>query len=220
MTPWVRWENIVVPKGLGGWGLKKNFHFAKSLAAKGSWRILQMDNLWTYVMIQKYIEPFSLEYWIRRSDKTHAGGSIFCKVVVKSFDVIGVGLAWCVKNGRKIRVGEDLWAGCLQQHLLLENTIPELRNAGIFCYYSECTQVVKGTPRGNSKTTLGRYWYLSQRGISQHGLNKLQDQIVTIFKRFIYLVEKITYPLGNGVIYIYKDSQNAYTGFFKGKIIT
>ena len=64
VTPWVRWENIAVPKGLGGWGLKNIFHFAKSLAAKGSWRILQMDNIWTYVMNHKYIKPFSLEDWI------------------------------------------------------------------------------------------------------------------------------------------------------------
>ena len=25
VTPWVRWENIAVPKGLGGWGLKNIF---------------------------------------------------------------------------------------------------------------------------------------------------------------------------------------------------
>ena len=73
-----------------------------------------MDNLWTYVMIQKYIDPYSLEDWIRRPDKNHAGGSIFWKVVVKSFDVIGGGLAWSVRNGRKLRIGEDPWAGCLQ----------------------------------------------------------------------------------------------------------
>ena len=40
VTPWVRWGKIAVPKGFGGWGLKKNFLFAKSLEAKGSWWIL------------------------------------------------------------------------------------------------------------------------------------------------------------------------------------
>ena len=34
VTPWVRRENISIPKGLGGWGLKNIFLFAKSLADK------------------------------------------------------------------------------------------------------------------------------------------------------------------------------------------
>jgi len=52
--------------------------------------------------------------------------------VIKSFDVIGGGLAWSVGNGRKIRIGEDPWAGCLQQHLLMEDTIQALREAGYY----------------------------------------------------------------------------------------
>ena len=35
VTPWVRWERISIPKGLGGWGLKNIFLFAKYLVAKG-----------------------------------------------------------------------------------------------------------------------------------------------------------------------------------------
>jgi hypothetical protein len=37
VTPWVRWKRIVVPKALGGWGLKNIHFFSKSLAAKGGW---------------------------------------------------------------------------------------------------------------------------------------------------------------------------------------
>ena len=72
-----------------------------------------MDNLWTFVMIKKYIEPLSLEDWILRPDKSHVGGSIFWKAVIKSFDVIHGGLAWSVENGRKLRIGEDPWDGCI-----------------------------------------------------------------------------------------------------------
>ena len=82
-----------------------------------------MDNIWTSVMINKYIEPLSLEDQIRAPDKYHAGGSIFWKAVIKSFDVIGGGLAWSVGNGRKIHIREDPWAGCLQKHILMEDTI-------------------------------------------------------------------------------------------------
>ena len=98
VTPWVRWETITVPKGLGGWGLENIFIFAKYLVAKGGWIILKMENLWAHVMIQKYISLDSMEDWIRRLEKTHVGGSIFWKAVVKSFDVIGNGLAWRVGN--------------------------------------------------------------------------------------------------------------------------
>ena len=52
--------------------------------------------------------------------------------MVKSFDVIGNGLAWSVGNGRNLRVGEDPWARCDQQHKLLEKTIQALRDSGIF----------------------------------------------------------------------------------------
>ena len=52
--------------------------------------------------------------------------------MIKSFDVIGGGLAWSVRNGRKLRIGVDPWVVCLQQHLLMENTILALRKAGFF----------------------------------------------------------------------------------------
>ena len=132
LTLWVRWENIAVPKGFGGWGLKNIFLFAKSLAVKGSWRIIQMDNLWTSVMINKYIEPLSLEDWIQKPNKSHAGASIFWKAVIKSFDVIGGRLAWSVKNGIKLSIAKDPWVGCLQQHILRENTILALRESVFF----------------------------------------------------------------------------------------
>jgi hypothetical protein len=32
VLPWVQWEQIVVPKALGGWGLKNIFSFSKALA--------------------------------------------------------------------------------------------------------------------------------------------------------------------------------------------
>jgi hypothetical protein len=58
VTPWVRWERIVVPKALGGWGLKNIFLFSKALAEKGGWRLLNSSSLWTRVVVQKYIELF------------------------------------------------------------------------------------------------------------------------------------------------------------------
>ena len=71
MTPWVHWEKIVVPKGLGGWGLKNVLLFAKSLAAKGGWRLLKLESIWTQAMIQEYLAPAMVEYWIRNPRKSH-----------------------------------------------------------------------------------------------------------------------------------------------------
>ena len=44
-------------------------------------------------MIQKYIALDSVEEWIRSEKKSHSGGSIIWKAVVKSFDIIGDSLA-------------------------------------------------------------------------------------------------------------------------------
>ena len=93
MTPWVSWERIAVPQGLGGWGLKKIFLFAKALVSKGGWILLKSDSLWTRDLVQKYISPESVEDWIRRTIKSHTGGSFIWKAVVKSFDVTEDSLA-------------------------------------------------------------------------------------------------------------------------------
>ena len=76
MTPWVRWERIAVPKGLGGWGLENIFLFARALVAKGGWRLISSKNLWSKVMIQKYLAPGTVEDWIRNPRKSHVGGSV------------------------------------------------------------------------------------------------------------------------------------------------
>jgi hypothetical protein len=65
VVPWVRWEKIVMPKALGGWGLKNIFLFSKALAAKCSWRLINTQNLWTNVVYQKYVAPLSILEWIR-----------------------------------------------------------------------------------------------------------------------------------------------------------
>ena len=76
-----------------------------------------------------------MEEWLQNPVKSHAGGSIFWKVVVKSMDVIEDSIAWMIRNGRKLRVGEDQWIGCIQQHKLRDDTVVALRQRGIFFIY-------------------------------------------------------------------------------------
>ena len=53
------------PKRTRGVGTQKYLPLAKSLVAKGGWRILKMENLLSHVMIQKYISAELTEDWIR-----------------------------------------------------------------------------------------------------------------------------------------------------------
>jgi hypothetical protein len=130
VTPWVRWKRIIVPKALGGWGLKNIHVFSKALVAKGGWRLLTTNNLWTKVVIRKYIEPDSVESWIRRAHKYLKGVLVIWKAIIKSFSVIGEGLVWKIGNGHRVRLGADPWMGSEGNHLLSDHLTLLLRIKG------------------------------------------------------------------------------------------
>ena len=130
-TPWVNWKRIAVPKGLGGWGLKDIFLFSKALAAKGGWRLLKSNSLWSRVIKQKYLPNVSLLEWIRNPRKTHLGGSVIWKAIVKSFHLNEDNIAWDVGNGESVLIGKDPWLGSTNQHLLPDDIIEELGHRGI-----------------------------------------------------------------------------------------
>ena len=90
--------------------------------------------------------------------KTHKGGSVSWKVVVLSFDVIESNLGWNVGNGRKLRVGEDPWVGCTQQHRLPVHTVEALRQRGIV-YLSQLAAPIQVNP-----------WFQTWRSASEYGL--------------------------------------------------
>jgi hypothetical protein len=73
VLPWVNWKALAFPKSLGGWGLKNIFLFSKALAAKACWRLISTNNLWQSMIYQKYIQPDSLEDWIRRTKQSPCG---------------------------------------------------------------------------------------------------------------------------------------------------
>jgi hypothetical protein len=47
VAPWVKWNEMAVPKTLEGWGLKNIFLFTKALSAMSIWRLVTFENLWT-----------------------------------------------------------------------------------------------------------------------------------------------------------------------------
>jgi len=131
VTPWVNWKRIAIPKGLGGWGLKNIFLFAHALAAKGGWRLIKTTSLWTRVIKQKYLPNESMEDWIRKPRKSHSGGSVIWKAVVKYFSLIESNLVWDVGNGARVKIGRDPWLGCERQHILPADVINALAIRGI-----------------------------------------------------------------------------------------
>jgi hypothetical protein len=130
VIPWVHWDKIVIPKEMGGWGLKNIFLFSKALAAKGGWHIINTTNLWTKVIIQKYIEPVPLEFWIRSQQKSKKGASVIWKEILNAFPLIENGLAWKLGNGHRFRIGKDPWPGSEGKHILSEQLIQHLHTLG------------------------------------------------------------------------------------------
>jgi hypothetical protein len=75
-TPWAKWDRLLCPKSLGGWGLKNIFLFSKDLEVKSGWRLFTTDKLWSTIVVQKYICPNSLEDWIQKPEKKYTKCSI------------------------------------------------------------------------------------------------------------------------------------------------
>lgn len=150
--PWVKWEKIATPKALGGWGLKNIYKFSTTLDAKCGWWLISTTNLWTKVVIQKYISPSTLIDWIRSPQKSSKGASIFWEAIIKTFHLIEENLAWHVGNGTSVRVGLDPWPGSDIQHLLPPNIRAHLEAQG----YLHLDQIVDP-----AQTTIWRQGWLS-----------------------------------------------------------
>jgi hypothetical protein len=130
--PWEKWDRLARPKALGGWGLKNIFIFSKALAAKACWRLFTTSSLWTQVVTHKYINPDSVGDWICRADKSLSSCSIIWKAVIKSFHVIGDGLAWKVGRGDQVHIGTDPWPGSGNTHSLPQEILDHLHTQGYY----------------------------------------------------------------------------------------
>ena len=128
---WVSWERIVVPKALGGWGLKNIFLFSKAPVAKGGWWLINTFSLWTKVIIQKYIAPVPLKAWLRSQQKTKKRASVIWKSILNDFPLIENGLAWKIGNGNRFRLGTDPWLRSGINHLLTEQLIQSVHSRDI-----------------------------------------------------------------------------------------
>jgi hypothetical protein len=117
---------------MGGWGIKNIHFFARALAAKCVWTIVQGEALWCKVVFQKYIDPLSVEDWIRTPRKSFQNASFIWNTVILSFPLPGNWLVWKVGNGSGVILGEDRGPlGMLEPRVLMvHHTSPRISQLG------------------------------------------------------------------------------------------
>ena len=93
--------------------------------------MVKTNSLWTRVIKQKYLLGETITDWIRNPRKSHLGGSVIWKAIVKSFHLIETNLAWDVGNGESVLIGRDPWMGSNLQHRLPNDVIDALGQRGI-----------------------------------------------------------------------------------------
>jgi hypothetical protein len=102
-----RWEQIVLTKSFGGWGIHNIFDFCKSLAANTLWRVLNGNGIWHRVICDKYIHEISVITWLRSSSFQVSRVSRIWSGLVKVIHLITHGLFWILGNGSQIALGKD-----------------------------------------------------------------------------------------------------------------
>jgi len=98
--PLVKWTKLVMPKDLGGWGIKNLVWFCQELAPKIMWRLLHNDMLWVKVRTSKYLPGMTFLEWIRTPLKNTQNCLICWKALVEAFPLIGRHIVWSVGNGK------------------------------------------------------------------------------------------------------------------------
>jgi hypothetical protein len=125
------WSSIVVPKNLGGWGLKDIHPFARALASQNLWRLSQGNSLWSRVLHSKYFANLSIVEWFHLPCET-LQGFYHVEILSGSLSISGKMDCWKIGNGRNIRLGEDPWLGAGDNFRLSEPLVQFLKNLNLF----------------------------------------------------------------------------------------
>jgi hypothetical protein len=104
------WEQIVLPKIFGGWGIRNIYDFSKSLAANTLWRVLNGEGIWHRVIIDKYLHNLTVINWLRSYSFQLNGASRIWSGLLKVIHLITHGLCWNPGTGQLIALGKDrIW---------------------------------------------------------------------------------------------------------------
>jgi hypothetical protein len=63
-------------------------------------------------------------------------GSIVWKALVEAFPLVGNWMVWCIGNGEKVRLGEDLWLGVGNNYKLSPPLLLFLKDKNL-CFLSD-----------------------------------------------------------------------------------
>ena len=102
---WVSWENLCLPKHMGGVGFKDISVFNQALLAKQAWRILSSpESLVSKVLQAKYFPNSDF-----LASSAHVGCSHIWRSIVWGKELLEKGLRWNVGDGSNLKVFKDKW---------------------------------------------------------------------------------------------------------------
>ena len=103
--PLIAWDDVCRPKSKEGLGIRSYEDVNKATITKLGWRILtDNDSIWARIKREKYIKNNN---FFRIPKKK--GDSIVWREVINHRKYIGVGLKWCIGDGRKVYFQTDFW---------------------------------------------------------------------------------------------------------------
>lgn len=121
--PYVAWEEISTPKGMGGLGLRSLAEMNKALVLKTVWKIAnEVEALWTQALRAKYF-PRST-FW--NTNRTYNCSKLW-RDIVHIKPALQFNIVWKVGSGERVKAFSQPWFPNWSQHRAATNQQREIR---------------------------------------------------------------------------------------------
>lgn len=102
---WIAWEQLILPKSMGGLGFRDMRLFNQALLARQAWRLIQFpDSLCARLLKAKYFPNSELIDVVFLGDS-----SVTWKSLEYGLQLLKKGLIWRIGDGTKVRIWRDRW---------------------------------------------------------------------------------------------------------------
>jgi hypothetical protein len=101
------WHTLAKPKRKGGWGIQNPLLFSQALAATSLWRALTRPGIWHSVILDKYLNQYTVKNWLSAKTNSPNVASHFWRYLSKSKHLITSHLCWHLGSGHTIILGQD-----------------------------------------------------------------------------------------------------------------
>lgn len=159
------WQNLAIPKGYGGWGMKHIFWFEEALSVKSLWRALFNDSLWSDVIRNKYLKSCLPTIWLRNTPALCSNASIIWRGLYRRLYILKKCLSWNPRRGIFPLVGIDPIIG-LNEDFLLSLKVIEL-------LWSKNIEVLSQVFKGSTVEDAGSDW-LSATDLGLTGMDVVE----------------------------------------------